>query len=89
MNAFRDGDFNDVGALCLYGETVIAGVAQDDPGPTSRPPIVACIVGRGPGPPDKEPTNDGEASVVAENVDCVAPVYLRAQVRSVLDGLSS
>jgi hypothetical protein len=87
MNAFRDAGFTDVGSLCLYNETTIGGVAQSDPGPESKPPIFACIVARGPGPPDEEPT-DGQAAVVANNVGCVAPAYLRAPVRSVLDGLS-
>jgi hypothetical protein len=83
MNALRDAGFTAVDALCLYKETAIGAVAQSDTGPPSEAPIVACIVARGPGPPDE----GGDGPLVADNVACDAPGAVHADVRSILDGL--
>jgi hypothetical protein len=86
VNAFRDAEFTGIISNCLYGETTIGAVAQNDAGPPSEPPIVACIVARGPEPPDEEPT-DRFVEVYADNVGCSLPARLQARVRALLDGL--
>jgi hypothetical protein len=88
MNAFRDAGFT-VFSMCLYRETTIGAMPEGGAMPQGggETPVdeaggVACIVARGPGPPDER-----EGGIVAGNVACKVPAAWQARVRSILVGL--